>query len=581
MSVLSPLQVLPLHVAKLIVDHVVGCSRLVFDGIAINSDKYMGLLKPLLWSCHNLRAIAYARYCSHFYLALTSLEGTLSSALPRAGAHVYLGYPTHHLAKEAQVELFEEDIYSGKALQLLTSATYGSRAFPLARKIVFHIIITGGEGEEYETSEAEETGDSEQTDRVRLTTICKVGQSVSAFVQQIRQMAPMVSEISVLANDPNGPRDISSLYYSNVVSQLYRLATRIEYSYVDDISVPVELRLDEIRDLTHIKYASEASDDRIMQLARQNSQTLHYLAIFSKEGFDAAGLIRNTDGSCSTYPRLRMLKLDADYEFKGPQRSVFGGAIPFPNLKRLTICLLSPFDSHPFFRGNAAALEVLEMKLSIPMVSMFCQHNVFTLVSHPKLHCVNIKYAAGLIPDVFPTAMEYMRFVLSIGPGASVREIEEPPSDTKPITTLPLLGNYACIQVLSLPSTKLELWDVFALIKSLPLLSDLHTTPPSLGVLPAGVTQANLSVYVQATYSEIGGRFRCWHLKSYRFGNHTEIVKCVLLLALACPNLSYIVPSPGRREAFMRQMKNTIATKLFKPHEPRMKRLLLDSCNDR
>ncbi|KAJ2624452.1 hypothetical protein GGF44_005257, partial [Coemansia sp. RSA 1694] len=434
--------------------------RLVFDGIAINSDKYKELLKPLLWSCHNLRAIAYARYCSHFYLALTGLEGTLGSALPRAGAHVYLGYPTHHLAKEAHVELFEEDIYSGKALQLLTNATYDGRAFPLARKIVFHIIITGGEGEGYETSEAEETGGSEQTDRVGLTTICKVGQSASAFVQQIRQMAPMVSEISVLANDPNGPRDISSLHYSDLVSQLYRLATRIEYAYVDDISVPVELRLDETRDLTHIKYASEASDDRIMQLARQNSQTLQHLAIFSKEGFDAAGLIRNTDGSCSTYPRLRRLKLDADYEFKGPQRSVFG--------------------------GNAAALEVLEMKLSISMVSMFCQHNVFTPVSHPKLHCVNIRYAVGLIPDVFPTAMEHMRFVLSIGPGASVREIEEPPSDTKPITTLPFLGNYACIQVLSLPSTKLELWDVFALIKSLPLLSDLHTTPPSLGVLPAG-----------------------------------------------------------------------------------------------
>ncbi|KAJ2768437.1 hypothetical protein GGI18_005595, partial [Coemansia linderi] len=69
--ILSPLQLLPLHVVKLIVDHVVGSSRLVYDGVHANSRQYRELLKPLLLVSHNFREIALRYYWKTFEVNLT------------------------------------------------------------------------------------------------------------------------------------------------------------------------------------------------------------------------------------------------------------------------------------------------------------------------------------------------------------------------------------------------------------------------------------------------------------------------------------------------------------------------------
>ncbi|KAJ2340140.1 hypothetical protein GGH92_006402 [Coemansia sp. RSA 2673] len=73
MSTLSPLQLFPLHIVQLIVDHVAGSSRMVYDGVRVNSHEYRTLLKPLLWVCHNLRTVTYSRYCNNFELNLSGM----------------------------------------------------------------------------------------------------------------------------------------------------------------------------------------------------------------------------------------------------------------------------------------------------------------------------------------------------------------------------------------------------------------------------------------------------------------------------------------------------------------------------
>ncbi|KAJ2331258.1 hypothetical protein GGI00_003334 [Coemansia sp. RSA 2681] len=148
MSTLSPLQILPPHVAKLIVDHLVGSSRLVYGGVRTNSYAHRSLLRPLLWVCHNLRAIALPLYCSCFKLFIYSDSPDVLSVrnlLPRNAIDGYrecnyLGHPTHHLARELAIVLDKRAIYSGKALRMLSTAPYDGSPFLQARKLALMFV---------------------------------------------------------------------------------------------------------------------------------------------------------------------------------------------------------------------------------------------------------------------------------------------------------------------------------------------------------------------------------------------------------------------------------------------------------
>ncbi|KAJ2794549.1 hypothetical protein H4S07_006728, partial [Coemansia furcata] len=64
----TPFQFLPPHIVRLIVDHIVGSSRMLADGVEPDSDEYRLLLRPLLWTCRNIRAVACSLYCVRFTL---------------------------------------------------------------------------------------------------------------------------------------------------------------------------------------------------------------------------------------------------------------------------------------------------------------------------------------------------------------------------------------------------------------------------------------------------------------------------------------------------------------------------------
>ncbi|KAJ2076356.1 hypothetical protein GGI09_008444, partial [Coemansia sp. S100] len=137
MTTPSPFQFLPLFVVKLIVDHVVSSSRMEFDEVWTDSQKYKALLKPLLQVSRNFRAIALPLYCNYFKIkvSLSSQDAhgvyDLSSNHSDRNAYKYLGHTTHHLAKELEIELDERAVYSGMALEALSRAPYDGCAFPL------------------------------------------------------------------------------------------------------------------------------------------------------------------------------------------------------------------------------------------------------------------------------------------------------------------------------------------------------------------------------------------------------------------------------------------------------------------
>ncbi|KAJ1899638.1 hypothetical protein LPJ71_005953, partial [Coemansia sp. S17] len=139
-------------------------------------------------------------------------------------------------------------------------------------------------------------------------------------------------------------------------------------------------------------------------------------------------------------------------------------------------------------------------------------------------------------PVRYTNDLEIIRLMLNIAPGAAVREVSFWSLEQGLQPLLSLLDKQDNLQVLALPDLRLSLWDAMALIKSLPLLSDLRSKAPTLGPTPEGITKRSLVTYVCSNYSPMGTRFRGWHCENDSIIELKDAVKPFMLLALACPN---------------------------------------------
>ncbi|KAJ2016855.1 hypothetical protein GGI14_003352 [Coemansia sp. S680] len=400
--------------------------------------------------------------------------------------------------------------------------------------------------------------------------------NVSAFVLWIKQMVPMASDIRVKLGSSFSPEISCEDHFSDLVSRLYQLGNRVKYSCESRKGVPVELGLDEIRDLVHISLKDKYSSGRFTHLARQNAQTLQSLYLESPRFYNLVNLIQNPGGSYVTYPCLHTLILRDHLMYDISRRSAFPGTVPFPSLRSLTLRLQYPFGDDTMFRGNSATLEGLTLTADSFFVAMVRQYGVFTPTSHPQLRCIKWEGWRELVPAAFATYAEGIRFALSIGPGASVRKIGGVLSCDQVFPALSLPGGHSSIQVLSIKSTKLDIWQAISLVKSLPLLSDLTAPFPRIGAMPYGVTRAELPKYMTSTYSPMGERFRCWHLQYCTDEDQTGDVEWMLLLALICPNFDYVATGQERRESFMEDLEWYIDLERFSSYAPRLRRLLFN-----
>ncbi|KAJ2064609.1 hypothetical protein GGI17_000936 [Coemansia sp. S146] len=341
--------------------------------------------------------------------------------------------------------------------------------------------------------------------------------------------------------------------------------------------------LEPIRDLVHIEYFMDEFFMDVMPLITRNARTLQFLDI-NVSGADVNAFVRDPDGGgYLEYPHMHTLKIRSICDRVPSQEAIFKDVVPFPRLLRLSV-RPSPHADDVLFRGNAGTLEYLEVRLIPETVSMLRKYKVFTPTSHPKLQCVEIHQTPARLRNTFATVAEYMQFVLSIAPEASVQVthgLDKHPKDRS--LALSMLKDHDCIQALSLPGTTLTLWEAISLVKSLPLLSDLHVPSLTVGELPQGVSMATFPGYVRATFAPMGKRFRCWHTHTYRSRkvDYIEIATCMLLLALICPNFDYAAIDKRHREPFMKAMQEKINEPEFSQNAPRLERLLLDGWKHR
>ncbi|KAJ2860194.1 hypothetical protein GGH94_005662 [Coemansia aciculifera] len=451
-----------------------------------------------------------------------------------------LGYPTHHLAKTLDIEIDEESIYSGEALKMLSRSPYDGCAFPLVRRVVFLLVTDDGlkEGKRTKTN-------------------------IVAFVRRIKQMAPNVNDIWVQ------PMDCIVTFASS---------PSYEYGEASTLMTSVNLLPYDFRNIVYIECITGDYNQSItvyarqsfIELAHQSSATLESLIIKSEPAINIPSIIRKEDGDFVTYPHLHTLKLNGysvfDTELTYP---VFTGVVPFPSLRHLQILYEYSFGDDVVFRGNAATLESLVLHLSDSAVSVLHQFGLFTPTSHPKLRYVRLGYMGEFIPSIFATIPEAWQFSLDIGRAAPMRNISLYAMHTMWVPALSQLDGLGSIQVLSLESSTLNLWDVIALIKALPMVSDLSFEPPNLGPLPDDVTLDELPEYVISTYAPMGERFRYCHFMTPRTELFPELTKFVLLLALACPNFTLAALLFRKDEEYAVQLKTGIASDMFKPYASR------------
>ncbi|KAJ1913249.1 hypothetical protein LPJ71_002558 [Coemansia sp. S17] len=455
------------------------------------------------------------------------------------------------------MELGEDYIYNGLALEALLRKPFVDYTFPKARSLSFKFDFT---------REPEHSSDD-------VTTPPDIEAHIHAFVRHIKQIAPMLQRVFMMSTRRVGGRThLPSQQFNSLVAQICQYLGDIEFS-IFCRPIHVEPSLSAVCRLAHFD-GEGGSIESMVQLARHNALTLQYLDLNLLGGEDITGLIKNTDGSYVQYPCLHTLKLQTMPFMDLSRRPVFPGAVPFPCLRFLMLVLTSPIGDDTPFRGNGATLEHLDLYLTLDIAMELRRNKVFTPISHPRLQYVRLGWNPGT--SELKPAIDHacMQFGLSIGPDAAMREFTMPLTATGIGSLTTMLDDHKRIQVLELQNSPMHILDVIALLNTLPLLSHLHTEASMIDPLPDSIAKHELPAYVIANYPPMGKRFRCWRISYSSNFNYQITVRWALLLALICPILDYVAVSDSSRELFMAHMKEMIASNGFRQHATQLRRLL-------
>ncbi|KAJ2460556.1 hypothetical protein GGF42_000764 [Coemansia sp. RSA 2424] len=483
-----------------------------------------------------------------------------------------LGYPTHHLAKSLAIGVNLQSILTGEALRQLSTAPYDGCAFPLVRTLSIEIQVDVPGGVYMNVYG--------NTYSIKRHTVYPpdTAANIAAFVRRLKEMVPATRDVIMRSANTEEWLQRGAKHMMDLVQRLFDLAekrTTVDYSRYE-IAYYVDLA--PISNIVDVRCFIDGLPGPILALARRCAQTLQTLDTCGESASTMSGFIQDPDsGAYVEYPRLKMLTIKMYGVSVASPRPVFNGAVPFPSLRRLRIDSGYPFDDDVAFRGNSATLESLRLALRPATVAMLKKYSVFTPTSHPKLRRVYIFCLQQNAPSPFASFASYMQFVLSIAPDAAVRAIFGPPafSEDHPLA-LSMLGKHASIQVLVLHDACLSFCDAINLIKSLLLLSDLHTAAPTFDGFGQGIAMAELPDYVRSTYAPVGQRFRFWHFGHGVEIDYEELATFMLLLALVCPSFDYVAASTYCREPFMNAMKRMISEPGFIHYAPRLRRLLFD-----
>ncbi|KAJ2460565.1 hypothetical protein GGF42_000759, partial [Coemansia sp. RSA 2424] len=371
MPMLSSFQTLPLLVVDLIVDYVVGGSRLQLARVSSGKLAAVRLLQPLLSVSHNFRAAVQPRIFNRYVLDLNTpdYETDIRSA-PQSTSN---GPNAHLMAKTLDINVGMPCIYSGRALEMLTRAQYDSCVFPVVRSLTlncsFNLL-------------------SCQKDKSINPAMASA--NTTAFSQRLLQIAPRARKLVVSNCDARGWSPCIAHDFRLLVSELVPAVEQLEYN-VKEQDHDIIPTFDGVCNLVHIDCVLDAGSNAFYQLARQCARSLRSLTLHlygTREPLDISELIQYPGGGYVKYPLLQKLKLGAYAYPDSAQRPTFAGTVPFPILRDLCIMCKYPFGDDTPFRGNAATLKRLHLDLTPSLLNALRESRVFTYTSHPQLQHV-------------------------------------------------------------------------------------------------------------------------------------------------------------------------------------------------
>ncbi|KAJ2755983.1 hypothetical protein GGI19_001223 [Coemansia pectinata] len=430
----------------------------------------------------------------------------------------------HPLTREVHLLLNKSNVYSERALERLSRAPFNGWNFQGIRKLKLQLYVPQWQQDDWDGWDeqyAERNRMLEQFDtklehydwldekrreikEEDLEVAPTVKANINEFVCRIKKMVPTLREIEVEYGLDELELDPGNNFFDTLLEPLLRLAPRIVHRTPGD-RMSVEIPMDDISNLVCIDM--EVDDmEPIAQLARRNAATLEYICFltdYSQYGsvFD---LLRDAGGDYVCYPRLRVLQLEYYADFERYDHPVLPNAVSFPTLRILSLTGRCPFGDDTVFRENTATLESLVLKTDHSDIIKLVERGVFTPTSHPRLQCVKILYTGYYGSHQFALYTDYLHVLLSIVPNAAVRNFPCGGSQPDIPSMISVFGDYPNIQVLSLPEMYLSLWDTIALIKSPPLLLDLHSRTPYIIKLSAKVKEKDLPAYVLSKYAPMG-----------------------------------------------------------------------------
>ncbi|KAJ2447119.1 hypothetical protein GGF42_005519 [Coemansia sp. RSA 2424] len=554
MSSLSLFQLLPSHIVKLIV-YYVSPNRY--------PDARWKAHKPLLWVCNNFRAEVYSLNSRTYRLDISNSAckpGPITKVkrCPWIFCQHYSGHSAHLLARNLEINVELECIYSHRALRMLSRAPYKDCVFPLVRSLSF-------------------TLDMNNRRRGRDIYASVAQDNIAAFVQRLRLMAPRAHESSMYTPNRNKWPENSVGHFTSLVKQILQLTNRFD-NRLGELGWTEYLDFAGVCNLAHISYSFDDNRAICFQLARQCAPTLQSLKLQSltgvrEEHLNLSGLIQDDGGSCVTYACLQSLTLDLWNNSATPQRPSFGVFVAYPVLRHLTIKHEYPFSDDTLFRGNAATLESLRMRMDVYTIKMLRERRVFTQTSHPQLQLVATDGTVDFAQNGFASSADYMQFVLSVGFRAAVRVIPTISFDQDIPRTLQVLGKHTAIRALTITWGRATLLNIVALIKAIPLLSELNTTMPQLDSHLVDLPKLQLVETLIEGHAPMGKQFRRWILQGSVW--EMECVDHAILLALLCPNLYIVDITRVSDELADRHAKDYIALHQLEQYEQRLRQLTI------
>ncbi|KAJ2336302.1 hypothetical protein GGI00_000908 [Coemansia sp. RSA 2681] len=139
---------------------------------------------------------------------------------------------------------------------------------------------------------------------------------------------------------------------------------------------------------------------------------------------------------------------------------------------------------------------------------------------------------------------------------------------------LQLLGEHTAIQVLSMEEAAFTVLDVVALIKSLPLHSDLRLDVPKLDSHLANIPKYRLFETLIESHAPMGKQLRRLIVRNSQVPVE-DLALFTMLLASLCPNLDFMDVSHNLITHFGRHVKNCTASDPFQKYEQLLQSLQL------